>query len=59
MLKNKGQNTLEYVILFAAVVLVFLVLMRKGGALSLKINQALDDTTSSMTTVSGRASTRP
>ena len=52
--ENKGQSTLEYLILFAAIVLIFVAFLRGGGPFSQRMTQSLDDATSTMTTVSGR-----
>ncbi len=54
MLNKKGQSTLEYVILFAAVVIVFVAYLRPGGTFTQKMTQSLDDTTDTMTDVSRR-----
>ena len=54
MLKNKkGQNTLEYLILFSGVVIVFtLYMLPRRGGFQTRMEQSLDDVTESMTTVS-------
>ena len=56
MLGNKqGQNTLEYTILFAAVITVLVVfLTREDGGFRDRLDQSLDDSSSTMTTVSQR-----
>ena len=56
MLGNKqGQNTLDYTILFAAVITVLVVfLTREDGGFRDRLDQSLDDSSSTMTTVSQR-----
>ena len=61
MLKNnKGQSTLEYIILVTAVVAVLLVFLGPSGIFRTTYNTTLDQVTNSMTSMSNRiAGSRP
>lgn len=48
MKKNKGQSTVEYLIIVAAVVAAGLVFLNKGGVFQKKLNATLDSNINSM-----------
>ena len=46
--KRKGQSTVEYIILVAAVLAVLIFFLRPGGPFAKSVNAALDEGTQSM-----------
>ncbi len=53
--RNRGQSNLEYVILVAGIVLVFAAILRPGGSYNRRLESSLDEASSIMETVAGRA----
>lgn len=52
--KNKGQSTVEYILLAAAVIAVLVVFLRPGGPFAQSYNDALSDSATSMSSMTGR-----
>lgn len=58
--KKKGQSTVEYIVLAAAVIAVLLVFLRPGGVFVNAFNQTLSTGTNGMTNMADRlAGSRP
>ncbi len=54
--KKKGQSTVEYIILVAAVIAALLAFFGSSGAFSPAFNTTLSDATSGMVNMAGRLS---
>jgi hypothetical protein len=52
--REKGQSTVEYILLAAAVIAVLVFFLRPDGPFAGAYNSALDDATGSMNVMSGR-----
>lgn len=52
--REKGQSTVEYILLAAAVIAVLVLFLRPGGPFSGAYNSALEDASGSMNVMSGR-----
>ncbi|MBF0479874.1 MAG: class III signal peptide-containing protein [Candidatus Omnitrophica bacterium] len=50
--QNKGQSTVEYIVLVTAVIAVIIVFLSKGGPFQKTVNQTLTDAKSSMNSMS-------
>lgn len=58
--QKKGQSTVEYIILVAAVLAVLIIFLRPGGPFSNTFNSALTNGTNGMQDMGGRlAGSRP
>lgn len=52
--KNKGQSTVEYIILVAAILAALIVFLRPGGVFQTAFNDALSTGTSGMQNMANR-----
>jgi uncharacterized protein (UPF0333 family) len=52
--KNKGQSTIEYILLAAAVIAVLVIFLRPNGPFASSYNSALSDSAESMNSMTGR-----
>jgi uncharacterized protein (UPF0333 family) len=52
--KNKGQSTVEYILLVAAVIAVLIVFLGPNGPFASSYNDALSDSATSMNSMTGR-----
>ena len=48
MLNKKGQNAIEYILIFAAVTVVLMVILSQNGMMSRALNEAMDTTLGGM-----------
>jgi uncharacterized protein (UPF0333 family) len=55
--KNKGQSTVEYIILVAAILAALIVFLKPGGVFQTAFNSALTTGTNGMENMAGRLST--
>lgn len=55
--KKKGQSTVEYIILVAAVLAALIIFLRPGGIFHTAVNETFVSGTNGMTTMANRLST--
>ncbi len=52
--KKKGQSTVEYIILVAAIIAALIIFLRPGGVFQTQYNQVLDGSANQMTVMANR-----
>ncbi|MBF0483764.1 MAG: class III signal peptide-containing protein [Candidatus Omnitrophica bacterium] len=52
--ENKGQSTIEYIILVTAIIAVMILFLAKGGPFQKAVNQTLESSKNSMLEMSNR-----